>query len=137
MTIPLPSQVTSLPLSKRLKELGVPQQGSLYSWHMTVSHTLGSGEYKENGYSIQNREARPDLYPNDKKYEAYAAYTVAELGMFLSEKNWEERCNGNGIFKMTYKLDSEKERYTVTSNNEADARASMLVWLLEQKIISL
>lgn len=66
----LEQQVTSLELSKKLNELGVPQE-SLFRWYENLRHTE-SGVYC-------------DLWSNWDEYDGdwVAAYTVAELGELL------------------------------------------------------
>lgn len=72
--IPPEQQVSSLELSRRLNELGVPQN-SLFYWHRNL----------ETGYYL----SRPDFYANGVKegylWEAFSAFTVAELGAILKK----------------------------------------------------
>jgi len=106
----LEQQVCNLELAKRLKKLGVKQE-SLWIW--------AYGKicwYKENE-------------PN-----SYSAFTVAELGEML-------KCRGiyfnqciNPRAKSWVIID--KEKATILSDiDEADARAKMLIHLIENKLI--
>jgi hypothetical protein len=119
----LENQVCSLELSKKLKELGVKQE-SLFWWFCDGS------------------QAHRIIYGNTDvpmtKYTLHSAFTVAELGELLP------------LFVDTSKND-KGEYYTETiasvlgwkddqvffEKTEAGARAKMLIYLLENKLITL
>jgi len=125
----LEEQVVSLELAKRLKELGVKQE-SHFEW-----------EYNpEKGREWEHRL----LQPHDDRYKFHqhcAAFTVAELGELLPyEPNHKYFSTNNGT----------KERWicwewvggyqhhyedTTGSDTEADARAKMLIHLIENGIV--
>lgn len=126
----LEKQVSSPELSKRLKELGVKQEShfrwyhaSLIPWNVVTSH----------GFS--NEEARE---------RSPSAFTVAELGEMLPtyiEKDGEQLfllsdvSPGNwGV--MYAESDYNKFKVEITADTEADARARMLQYLLENGIVS-
>lgn len=139
----LEKQVTSLGLSKKLKELGVKQESMFFHF---------ATEIEEDGlawWNVLGKEPR-----KGKKVRQYldsvgrcsscSAFTVAELGEMLppevtieNEPSW--LVTGKGIsfvwgvgyrkineFGMTHRQDA---------NTEADARAKMLIYLLENKLI--
>lgn len=117
--MPLEKQVCSLELAKKLKELGYPQE-SLYIW-------------------VDN-EGEPKVYFDDGYRPAYtnlfycSAPTVAELGEMLSTKE-----NNNRI-RDAFAINQwvcDYETHRTLGNTEADARASMLVYLLENKLITI
>src|SRR3990167_3436279 len=114
----LEQQVTSLELSKKLKELGVKQE-SLFYWYQAG-----------NGHIFV-------AYRDDSFTKGIAsAFTASELGEMLPRycevtfKNRAEdrkkiRWNCDGNF-------NETEEAT-----EADARAKMLIYLIENKLLNL
>lgn len=127
----LENQVTSLEISKRLKELGVRQE-SLWYWN-----AQGELEY-----------ANPETwvgYTTD-----FSAFTVAELGEMLP---WE--ILGTRRSELTITKDGTKKPfscyYEVTDvdtpnpilgnvrfedESEANARGKMLIYLLENKLLT-
>jgi len=153
----LSQQVTSLELSKRLKELGV-KQVSLFYWYDTTSEGGVEVEPKYNndvlGYHI---EKYPQLY--------HSAFTVSELGEMLPKliKNKYHLAlgflggKGTSIPSETLWFVGYREIITQETENahygdylqidrhiahtsgirEVDARAKMLIYLLEQKLIVL
>ena len=132
----LEDQVASLELCKRLKNWGVRQESAFY-WCCADQKDnrwvlLGSGrEYYEKGGSW----SVDDFFPESR----CAAFNVAELGEMLSV----------GTLKIySLKFDSgagrywKAERNSITDgdkicigNTEADARAKMLIYLIEQGIV--
>lgn len=135
----LEDQVTSLELSKKLKELGVKQE-SLFWW--TRTFTRKSGEYKEDS----------EWYLQFKKNGIgghYSAFTVAELGellpksvnyenndlVVLSRKSWSIKNNNSIWFCGLYIVNGDR-RIGFYADTEANARAKCLQYLLEENIIS-
>lgn len=120
----LEDQVVSLPLAKRLKELGVKQE-AMFHW-------------LERAY-----EPKPFLYKFDewqdakestKKYGGNycGAFTVAELGEMLPEVVECDKFNGDWcIVYLNGKLDA----YACDDKSEADARAKMLIYLIEKGVV--
>ncbi len=129
----LKDQVCSLELAKKLKELGVPQTG-LY-------------------FHVQQEGQNPTIVPKLRAKrilswhkEIVSAYTVAELGEMLpkmfvwSDGRKAQIATGKsittdylvcGIF-----AGGMNERvHQVHANTEADARAKMLIYLLENNLI--
>lgn len=116
----LSKQIVSLELAKKLKELGVKQE-SLHLWQYVYAHK---------GYEIDNGDLDPSM--------TFSAFTVAELGEMLPEY-----ANVNGM--QTWFCDKENGkwrcgfRYNINTvqkaDTESDARAKMLIYLLENKLI--
>ncbi len=110
----LKDQVCSLELAKKLKELGVPQTG-LY-------------------FHVQQEGQNPTIVPKWRAKrilswhkEIVSAYTVAELGEMLPKVT----SMGNTFEYWFCNYDG----HVTQANNEADARAKMLIYLLENNLI--
>lgn len=129
------NQVCSLELSKRLKELGVTQN-STFVWEYYDDQCHG---VKYIPYAI---------VPNEiNKFQLYSAFTVAELGEIIfqkANKNLEE----TGFFDFTteivyrstgdfYRIVNGTTDHIIDALTEADARAKMLIYLLENKSMEL
>ena len=128
-------QLTNLELSKRLKELGIKQE-SLWYWFKNPH--------------------RPRKAPDDwileqtgsKNIEHYSAFTVAELGEILPSIIEINKISHTlyfakfgKSFEVHYRNEDCRnfkecvcEKYIYT-NTEANARAKMLIYLLEKKLI--
>lgn len=121
----LENQVCSLELAKKLK--GVKQDSHFVWFDM-------DGDW-------QVVEKLPAMPPQNGANEWYSAFTVAELGEMLpenfntlkSEGKWYCLANEYSGFCS----DEEIEQFEEESETEADARAAMLVHLLENKLITL
>ena len=117
----LEKQVCNLELSKKLKELGVKQESLFYYLQYADQKPLIVG----------HNDASPG-------WSNYSAFTVAELGEMLPEKACirtvklvEEWCCDYHPKNSKFNFPEHRE----VSNIEADARAKMLVYLLENKLI--
>lgn len=120
----LESQVTSLEISKRLKELGVKQESLFYY--------VGGEDGKHPIWTSFNKEI--SLFEN--KDFTYSAFTVAELGELLPEYHWSEK-QSDGWCGCT-RVETGKDKYIIhTQKTEADARGKMLIYLLENKLVTL
>jgi len=128
----LEEQVCSLELTKKLKELGVKQE-SLWSW------AIG----KEDGLTvvIETPEDNTCLHlenpTNGKHYiqdikECYSAFTVAELGMMLPDNVKSLRLRNKWICEADVDEYSGESKVHVT---EANARAKMLIYMIENKLM--
>lgn len=127
----LKQQVCSLELAKRLKELGVKQE-SLFYW-----------------YNKDDRNFLSEMTPNYSVTDGFipfSAFTVAELGEMLpnivmkDEQDWwfETLKNGSGTSWMVcYEAKDESDVIVFHADTEADARAKMLIYLLENNLITL
>ena len=121
----LEDQVCSLELSKRLKELGVKQE-SLFVWRKYQGWLceLKSNDFIEHGW-------------NGNELHETAAFTVAELGELLKMPNqsissFHQNCSvWTGDSWAIY----DRGVVIVEEKTEADARAKMLIYLLENNFI--
>lgn len=118
----LESQVISLDLAKRLKELGVKQESYFY-W----SEDYDPEDANNGGWWVIRY-----INPNE---DNYSAFTVAELGEMLPDAyiSWRSiendyRCD---------MLDAGSMGQLQFADTEADARAKMLCYLLENNLITL
>lgn len=125
----LENQITSLELSKKLKEFGTPQN-SLFYW--VISSTTN--------YHLSYTEGDKDLLPQDRN-DFYSAFTVAELGNLLPEyvkgcwlrivKNIEKQ------WGVCYYKNNEIEFAFTWFDSLSEAMGKMLIYLLENKLILL
>ena len=129
----LEEQVTSLEISKRLKELGVKQE-SLYGWR-----------YKHNAHGeyVLWSSGSSEEFVGD---ESYSAFTVAELGEMLYlfgiiEFPFLEFYSHAKIQCWKFKnpfTELVEEKIVLNPKNEmteAEARGKMLIYLLENKLV--
>jgi hypothetical protein len=125
----LEQQVTNLELSKKLKELGVPQESLFYLQRMR------NGNHPNDRYSPWQFKMEKDI---DRSYEYYSAFTAAELGEMLPwdivisrniDRAWIVTFQANGL--------TEKEMASYIEKSEVDARAKMLIYLIENSLIKL
>lgn len=126
----LESQLVSLDLAKRLKELGVKQE-SLFCWSWY-------GSLKEHLL----------VYGEEHKGEI-SAFTVAELGEMLPKELTSKFFGKNVEFYYTQIPDNSFTKWImfyrnsmgsmngceVEDENEANARAKMLIYLLENNLV--
>lgn len=112
----LEDQVCSLELAKRLKELGVAQ----YSFFYWIKRKL--------------KKHRPfvSCLVGDHHIEIASAFTVAELGEMLPHGFWSSK-SADGY---DCGFEQDLEQYVETKKTEADARAKMLIYLLENKLLT-
>lgn len=121
----LEQQVCSLELAKRLKGLGVKQE-SLF-WWVKVKHD-GEHFVKMEG-TIAYWEAKRLGFD-----DIYSAFTVAELGEMLPAGIVQtDKCKKETDLK-EWALYLAGSKHHVFSDNEADARAKMLIYLIENKL---
>lgn len=118
----LENQVVSLELSRKLKELGVKQE-SLFYWHPRLDGA--------NRPYIVPASHRNGTSPNK---DFIPAFTVAELGEMLpadikSYKYEDGRWSCDGSRK--YDTNSA----WIQADTEADARAKVLIYLIENKLV--
>ena len=113
------NQVCSLDLARKLKELGVKQESLFYYQGQQKEFDKGFGYILELGKVL-----------NWKGAVFLSAFTVAELGEMIYPiffSGISKRSDGTwGI---------ESEHYEVRTT-EADARAKVLIYLIENKLIS-
>ena len=114
----LEDQVCSLELAKRLKELGVAQQQSLYRY----------SAYYYKGETLWKLCDRSEVAWID----SVDAFTVAELGEMLPEKYRSFWHNPNHRWWVCGKESEIGE----DASTESDARAKMLIYLIEKGIVT-
>jgi len=118
----LEDQVCSLELAKRLKELGV-KKGSILVWEYCDENCYG---IKFIPYAV--------VLSQYNNYILYPAYTVAELGEMLPL--WHEIAKReNEDWICTVREKNSTINHHSFAEKESDARAKMLIYLLENKII--
>lgn len=127
----LEQQVTSLELAKRLKELGVTQE--------SVFHYILTKRGLQLRYALTKKQKHQMVLSG---VDIWSAFTVAELGEMLPI--WV----GSDYLEM-YKNEDPNGRWQVrygevnyvfksfSEATEADARAKMLIYLLENELITL
>lgn len=124
----LEKQVCSLELAKKLKELGVKQE-SLFYWVTTKPTDIKPTTIEWEGDIEWIRENISHTYIT----EQVSAFTVAELGEMLPSYTRTTKVDVNYFVSNCESLtDVNADGFT-----EADARAKMLVYLIENKLITL
>ena len=108
----LENQVCSLELAKKLKELGVKQESYFY-WQEFEGQVALRSAYRGNEL------------PRDDRY---SAFTVAELGEMLPMIYTPVK-DINGFKEKWLWVNNKAEKHW--ENTEADARAKILIYLLE------
>lgn len=123
----LENQVVSLELAQKMKELGFEQESLFYHNKPKIGGIVAS--YNWAGVDREDWEIIKEEY--------VSAYTVAELGELL--KPVLNKCFIDYIYEESwyFYIDDDKGNkiYVDDAPNEADARASMLTYLKENKII--
>ncbi|SRR6266478_8881426 len=146
--------VTSLELSKKLKELGVKQK-SLFYWFQFRNESSPKEQWK-NVYSMLCRSAEKKKYKEReylKDLEFFSAFTAAELSILMPLsyiKNdvhyFIQTTAGISHGKLVTTCEShfylnENDCIAIVGDdfdgegNEANARALMLIFLIENKLI--
>jgi hypothetical protein len=124
------SQVTSYELSKRLKELGV-KQDSYFVWFKLK---------EESDWSISEDWQIDD----EERFDTVSAYTCSELGEMLRKFDIENDQNLTIDYYNTYNFYNialkptkviDFETVYVQEKTEVDARAKMLIYLLENGLM--
>ena len=120
-------QVTSLEPSKQLKELEV-KQDSLWYWNIYIT----SKPYLSGGKQFEDELATDGTYIQ----YSVSAFTVAELGEMLPDWADFTQKHYNSTSKETWYRCYVKAGITsIDDFKEADARAKMLIWLIENKLV--
>jgi len=136
----LEDQVCNLELAQKLKELGVKQE-SYYFWAERVSGTGHPSDPSIHTVEFNLMTGHPyGVFP-----ERYSAFTVAELGEMLPVDT---------TMEISFNHNTKTRKYIVSlptdvgwegsptydnfeADTEANARAEMLVYLIENKLIQL
>lgn len=120
----LENQVCSKELAIKLHKLHVTTP-SLFYWEWTGATTIERWENGEPDYCEDN----------------ICAYTVAELGEMLPMRYLAghkiEFDEDNSKIVRCWNVSTQKVSYEARANTEADARAKMLIYLMENKLITL
>lgn len=137
MALSLESQLCSLELAKRLKELNVPQE-SAFDWYCQVGGIICDTDVR--GKWI----IRPASERDQGFGERCSAFTVAELGEMLP-MGFHSECVGGSVGSAGFKKDKffcggylkeiKHGKTCVHADTEADARAKCLIHLIEQGIV--
>lgn len=109
----LEGQACEAKYAVKLCNLGVKQESLLYWWHDNVT----------NKYGIRSDKGA---------FKAYSAFTVAELGAMLPPHIVSYKVKDCPEWYCTRKHDT---LYEVSADTEADARAKMLIYLIENNFI--
>lgn len=136
----LEQQVTSVELSKRLKELGVKQE-SLFYWSSKIKHE-NTGDGFKRVDDVWNLEANGFVYPTGREH-CLSAFTVAELGEMLPDNFCDIlnpywlTCEKVGKWEIGY-VNAHNQIHSAQSfeaDTEADARAKTLIYLIENNLV--
>jgi len=145
----LTKQVPTLELCKKLKELGYPQEVEELKWggnfayadrHLVGITSLGMGVEVFNGtFGCGATSGEPDIYGLDEYEEVIVAPTVAELGEWLPQgfftakglkwRSWFDDTDNSFEWKESDEFDP------IDEETEANARAKMLIWLVENEYL--
>ena len=147
----LENQVVSLELAKKLKGLGVRQESYFYwvdsgwrnkgffviardGWACDCDFEPGSGHGCDLQELAEAEEDDAKIGPGEiVGGYAYSAFTVAELGEMLP---MDRVCtNKNTKFAIWFDSAIPPTESIITGQTEADARAKMLIYLIEKKIV--
>lgn len=161
------NQVCLLEQSIRLKELGIPQEEEAQFLWFEVSNGDDEGDFDKEGvewhpvltqYSFRLKEHHVvgqidgDLITSEGEFCGYKppaqAFTVAELGEMLVIDDDDHFCSGSysehlGLWKVDlHRRDEETELgfklvQQIEGETEAEARADMLIYLIDQKIMTM
>lgn len=114
----LKDKVANIKLSKELRDLGYPQEG-LFWWIIPTDSNL-----KPNPKNKRVLVYDEELCTNEScGHKPVIAPTVAELGVWLP--------------RLFYKPEGAEPRdMNISANTEANARAKLLIWLVENKYVS-
>ena len=123
--MPKEKQVTSLELSKRLENVGV-KQDSIFWW---VKH-IKSGT---NHYIWDLVYGKDE---NDLVNVYVSAFTVAELGEMLPDwADFTQKHYNSTSKEIWYRGYAETVMMWFDEKTEADSRAKMLIYLIENKLV--
>jgi len=135
-------EVPSLELCKKLKKLGYPQEGGGWYWIKTEDEEWNLFFIHQDYFS---KEGRAEICNGDwvaveyleedttyyKVKEKIKAPTVRELGEQLPDGFHEFKLESEFYIK-----DKFDYTYVVSDKSEANARAKMLIWLVENGYIN-
>lgn len=126
----LEKQVCSIEPARRLRELGVPQESVYWHWATDVEED-GLTWWTVSGKEPRRGKRVRELSTTEHYRGKIAAFTVAELGEMLPESFKTYRFKGEWFCHHPTNAVFRRE------NTEADVRANMLIYLLENRAIKL
>lgn len=143
-------QVSNFELSKKLKELGVKQESLFYWVDVAGYHELPELPQPEPMWILVN----PISGKDEMSEEVISTFTVAELGEMLPDRIsvnpptnnifYDLQCNKGNVGWEIYYIDMDKERkisyfysFPTPYLFEANARAKMLIYLIENKLVEI
>ncbi len=136
ITMKIKNQVTSLELSKKLRRLGVPQK-SIFWW----ARKFAPGMEPLKQYTLEY--GKPEYseylsYPqNEIEKHIYSAFTSAELGELLPDYYVSFRNGYKEYGCLPYKECNRRKSQGKWAYTEANARAEMLIYLIENNLLKL
>lgn len=141
----LEQQVCSLDLAKRLKELGVKQESVCY-W--SERYQLSERHLKNTGVRFtSNPDFSGTSYSYHHEQDICSAFTVAELGAMLPKdiqvgkillRHYTRKAIVGEQWAVGYQNATTGNEHGLMqfADTEADARAKMLCYLLENKLLN-
>lgn len=133
----LSEQICNLELSKRLKELGVKQNS--FFWHyqdrFSTNPNYGEAGWKnpQEAMPWKIEHYQPSKISGSRVLFEYAAFTAAELGELLPMR-FATIKQPNGYIPVEFEPIIGETRYSdFIDKNEANSRARMLIWLIENR----
>ena len=129
----LEEQVCSLELAQRLKALDVGQYTYFHWWRSSFNGQMYLGSHGDVAMW-------PSRLLSDETQDWHldcAAFTVAELGEMLPREQW--GCDDKGPKNRPYRIwwSTAPVETDWVAATEADARAKMLIYLIENRLIQL
>ena len=135
----LEQQVVSLELAQKLKDLGVKQEGE-FRWYQN-NHSILKADVGKKFWYLRHKDNQMSW----NNYGMVSAFTVAELGEMLPKEitvsggtfaQLNCRRDGNGYWYISYREQATMRMIAdIGADTEADARAKMFVYLLENNLI--
>lgn len=122
----LEDQVCSLESAKKLKELGV-KQDSLWYWHYITGCEGKYGRWEIIDCDVAHNSLRI-------RNKLISAFTCAELGKMLPVSARSRKLFDS---ENSFIIDALGQDKFFVNKNEAEARAKMLIYLLESKLIEI
>lgn len=117
-------QCCSLDQAKMLKRLGVVQL-TMHYWYCG---------FKNDNHGLMHIDWYSDKNQGCMTNASYAAFTVAELGVMLPSDCKTQKVSN--VWSASYHALNNKSFYESGIETEAEARAILLLYLLEEKLIT-
>lgn len=133
LILPLEKQVSSLESSKILKDLGVPQR-SLFYWTIGDNYFIAQSRLNGLGYSAFTVAEFGELLPGFITKEGRRYFQAFHKNIH-HEREGIVRYSHGFSYKAYWDRCYEDWYYAVCENTEAEARAKMLIYLLNNKLM--